>query len=234
MRYLVSGLEHGVVPQAPIPVDLRRESAPAYPLANRTMDVVLGSLALVAVCPVLVGIKVAMIADGDDGPFLYRGRRIGEGGREFSVLKIRTMRPGASGSALTSRDDDRVTRVGRVLRRYKIDELPQLWNVLRGDMALVGPRPEDPGFVDLDDPLHRKVFTARPGITGLAQIAYRDESELLDGEDAERRYRETILPAKLQLDSEYLDRRSVRLDLAIMGRTILSIVGRTQSGARRR
>jgi lipopolysaccharide/colanic/teichoic acid biosynthesis glycosyltransferase len=93
-------------------------------------------------------------------------------------------------------------------------------------MALVGPRPEDPVYVDLSDPLHKKVFLERPGITGLAQLAFRHEEELLDGPDADRRYREQILPAKLKLDSEYLDRRSVRLDLQIIGRTAASIVTR--------
>jgi len=199
---------------------------PAYPAANRAIDLAIGSIALVAVCPLLVGIRAAMIADGDRGPFLYRARRIGEGGREISILKIRTMQTGATGSALTSKHDARVTRLGRYLRRYKIDELPQLWNVIRGEMALVGPRPEDPGFVDLDDPLHRRVFMARPGITGLAQLEYRDEAALLAGTDSELRYRETILPAKLRLDSAYLDRRSVRTDLTILGRTVISVLGR--------
>ena len=222
----LSGLERDMGRERSTAGSVGTGRVPAYPAANRAIDLAIGSIALVAVCPLLVGIRAAMIADGDRGPFLYRARRIGEGGREISVLKIRTMQTGATGSALTSKHDARVTRLGRYLRRYKIDELPQLWNVIRGEMALVGPRPEDPGFVDLDDPLHRRVFMARPGITGLAQLEYRDEAALLAGTDSELRYRETILPAKLRLDSAYLDRRSVRTDLTILGRTVISVLGR--------
>ncbi|HEX5590137.1 MAG TPA: sugar transferase [Candidatus Limnocylindrales bacterium] len=199
-----------------------------YPRAKRVLDLVVGSLALVVVAPTLAAIRIAMWVAGDKGPFLYRAQRVGEGGRLVTILKIRTMTPEAGGSALTSRDDDRVTRIGRILRRYKFDEFPQLWNVVRGEMALVGPRPEDPAYVDFNNPEHRRVFTARPGITGLAQLAYRHEADLLVGEDAERHYRETILPAKLKLDREYLDRRSVRLDVKILGLTAASIVAPRQ------
>ena len=121
---------------------------------------------------------------------------------------------------MTLAQDPRVTRLGRVLRRYRIDELPQLISVVRGDMSLVGPRPEDPAYVDLSDPLHRRVFSAKPGITGLAQLEYHDEADRLVGPDAERRYREEILPAKLTLDAEYLDRQTTLLDLQILLRTV--------------
>ncbi len=129
------------------------------------------------------------------------------------------------GPRITARDDRRVTSVGRVLRRFRLDELPQLINVVRGEMSLVGPRPEVPAFVDMTDPLHRLVFSAKPGITGLAQLEFHDEARLLAGEDPERRYREVVLPAKLRLDAEYLDRRSTMLDLAILFRTIRAVVG---------
>jgi lipopolysaccharide/colanic/teichoic acid biosynthesis glycosyltransferase len=99
-------------------------------------------------------------------------------------------------------------------------------NVVRGEMSLVGPRPEDPVFVDLSDPLHHRVFTARPGITGLAQLAFHDEAALLAGPDAERRYREEILPAKLRLDAQYLDTRTTLLDLRILARTVGVVLGR--------
>ena len=102
------------------------------------------------------------------------------------------------------------------MRRYRLDELPQLINVIRGEMSLVGPRPEDPAYVDLADPLHRRVFSAKPGITGLAQLEYHDEADLLAGPDADQRYRREILPAKLRLDAEYLDRRTTLLDLKIL------------------
>jgi lipopolysaccharide/colanic/teichoic acid biosynthesis glycosyltransferase len=134
------------------------------------------------------------------------------------------MTDGADGSKLTLAGDPRVTRLGRVLRRYRIDELPQLVNVVRGDMSLVGPRPEDPRFVDLTDPLHQRVFRARPGITGLAQLAFHDEAEHLNGPGAEQRYLDEILPAKLRLDADYLDRRTALLDIQILLRTIRALV----------
>ena len=194
--------------------------------SKRAMDLILGTFALVVVTPALATIALGMRLAGDQGPFLHRARRVGEHGRIFTVFKIRTMVEGGVGPRLTSADDPRVTRLGRILRRYRIDELPQLVNVVRGEMSLVGPRPEDPIFVDLDDPVHRKVFTARPGITGLAQLEFHDEARLLSGEDAERRYREEVLPAKLRLDVAYLDRRSTALDLQILGRTLTTILDR--------
>jgi lipopolysaccharide/colanic/teichoic acid biosynthesis glycosyltransferase len=188
--------------------------------SKRALDVVVGSIALVASAPILIGVAMGMRLSGDHGPFLHRARRVGEDGRRITVLKIRTMVDGSRGSGLTTRGDPRVTRLGHLLRRYRIDELPQLVNVLHGDMSLVGPRPEDPRFVDLSDPLHRRVFMAKPGITGPTQLRYRDEAHLLTGPDVERRYREEILPAKLMLDAEYLDKRSTMLDLRILAQTI--------------
>ena len=191
---------------------------------KRAMDVVLGTIGLVFAAPILVWAAVAMRLSGDRGPFLYRARRVGEGAELFTILKVRTMTTDRGGSRLTLPGDPRVTKVGRTLRRYRLDELPQLINVVRGEMSLVGPRPEDPAYVDLSDPMHRRVFSAKPGITGLAQLAYRDEADLLGGSDAEQRYRDEILPAKLRLDAEYLDRRSTRLDLQILARTVAAVL----------
>lgn len=201
-----------------------------YPSWKRVLDLMLGTIAAVAAAPVLLAIRVAMIATGDRGPFIYRATRVGEGGRPITVFKIRTMRPGAGGPMVTHRGDRRVTRLGLALRRYKLDELPQLWNVLEGTMGLVGPRPEDPMYVDFNDPIHRAVFTQRPGITGLAQLAYRNEAELLSGGDVDRIYREQILPAKLRLDHDYLARRSAGLDLRIIARTAAAIFGGSSPG----
>jgi lipopolysaccharide/colanic/teichoic acid biosynthesis glycosyltransferase len=174
---------------------------------------------LAAVTPALIGVALAMRLTGDSGPFLHRATRVGEAGTTFTVLKIRTMRHGSSGTGVTLARDPRVTRLGRILRRYRIDELPQLVNVVRGEMSLVGPRPEDPRYVDWSDPLHRRVFSARPGITGLAQLEFHAEARLLVGVDAEERYRRDVLPAKLRLDAKYLDERSTLLDLRILART---------------
>lgn len=134
-----------------------------------------------------------------------------------------------SGPAVSVAADPRVTQLGRILRRYRLDELPQLWNVVRGEMRLVGPRPEDPRFVDLSDPLHRLVFTSTPGITGLAQLVYMDEAQLLVASDPEQQYRDEILPRKLRLDAAYLRKRSLGLDLWILAQTVRAALGRPPS-----
>ena len=193
--------------------------------AKRALDLAIALPALAFAIPVLAGVAAAMWLSGDRGPFLYHARRVGEGASIITVLKVRTMVDSPGGSKVTIAGDPRVTPLGRVLRRYRIDELPQLVNVCRGEMSMVGPRPEDPTYVDLSDPLHRRVFSARPGITGLAQLAFHGEAERLVGPDAERRYREEILPAKLRLDASYLEHRTTLLDLRILLRTVRTIVG---------
>jgi lipopolysaccharide/colanic/teichoic acid biosynthesis glycosyltransferase len=192
--------------------------------SKRALDVTVGSLALALATPVLAGVAMAMRLSGDRGSFFYRARRVGAGATTIRVLKIRTMAEGSGGSNLTMSRDPRVTRLGRILRRYKIDELPQLINVVRGEMSLVGPRPEDPFFVDLSNLLHRRVFSAKPGITGLAQLEFHDEADRLVGPDPDQRYRDEILPAKLRLDAEYLDNRTTLLDLQILLRTIRTVL----------
>ena len=192
--------------------------------SKRALDIVIGSAALVAAAPILVGVAVAMQLSGDRGPLLHRAGRVGEGGRTFDVLKVRTMKVGQAGAGITRYKDARVTALGRFLRRFRLDELPQLVNVLRGEMSLVGPRPEDPRYVDWSDPVHQRVFTARPGITGLAQLEYYDEAERLVGPDVEEVYRRDILPAKLRLDLEYLDNRSTWMDLRILARTVRAVL----------
>lgn len=197
---------------------------------------------LLALSP-LIGVLAVAVRLTSPGPVFHRARRVGPHG-EFTLHKLRTMRPGAAaaGPGVTAAGDARVTALGRVLRRTKLDELPQLWDVVRGEMALVGPRPEDPRYVDLTVPLHRVVFSARPGITGPTALAYRNEESVLaaaaldvaraDGrgvatdDDLDRAYRETVLPAKLAMDAEYLRTRSTRGDLAILGRTIRQIIPR--------
>lgn len=193
---------------------------------RRLMDIVLAAAGLVACGPVIAGAALAMRLDGDRGPLLYHARRVGEGGRPFWALKLRTMQPDAGGTRVTVAGDPRVTRVGRVLRRYRIDELPQLVNVIRGDMSMVGPRPEDERYVDMTDPAHRFVFTARPGITGPTQLAFRDEAELMTGPDPELVYRTQILPAKVAMDADYLRRRTIGSDLVILARTAGTLIPR--------
>jgi lipopolysaccharide/colanic/teichoic acid biosynthesis glycosyltransferase len=131
------------------------------------------------------------------------------------------MRTDNTGAAVTRSGDDRITPLGRMLRRHKLDELPQLWNVLRGEMSLIGPRPELPRFVDSADPAWRAVHRVRPGITDLATLVYRDEERILaQFDDPERGYREAVLPAKLALNLEYLERRTALRDLRLLGLTI--------------
>lgn len=192
--------------------------------AKRVLDLVLGSLGLVIAAPFLAGIALAMRLGGDRGSFLYRAPRVGEGGRRITVLKVRTMAVGSQGPGITGLRDPRVTPLGRFLRRHRIDELPQLINVVRGEMSLVGPRPEDPAFVDWSDPVHRRVFTAKPGMTGLAQLSFHDEAQWLIGPNIAERYRREVLPAKLRLDLEYLESRSMLLDLRIIARTVRTIL----------
>jgi len=192
----------------------------------------LGIIGAALTLPLVAVIGAAVRLDSP-GPALYRAIRVGEGGVPFVCYKLRTMRAAsiAPGPEITVPDDPRVTRVGRFLRRTRLDELPQFWNVALGQMWLVGPRPESPRFVDFNDPLHAEVFRARPGITGLTQLAFADEDRLVDPTNAERAYRETILPRKLALDADYLRRRSVGLDLWILGQTVRSMWGHRPSAA---
>lgn len=186
----------------------------------------LALLAFVLTLPLLAALAVAVRVESRGGP-IYSATRVGEAGRPFTCLKIRTMvADQAPGQRLTRAGDPRITRVGRLLRKTHLDELPQLWNIARGDMRFVGPRPEDPHFVDFEQPLHRLVFSARPGITGLSQLVNADEESRLVHEDPERAYREVILPRKLELDAAYLRHRSTRLDLWILAQTPRAVLGR--------
>jgi lipopolysaccharide/colanic/teichoic acid biosynthesis glycosyltransferase len=192
----------------------------------------MGLLATILITPVLAAIALVVRATSG-GPAIHRATRMGRDGHTFTCYKFRTMcwSPERPGDGITSRSDTRVTPIGRVLRRHRLDELPQLWNVARGEMLLVGPRPEDPRFVDMSKPLHRLVFGATPGITGLTQLAFADESAMLDANDPERQYREVILPQKLAIDADYLRRRSTALDLWILGQTVLTAMGRRTPAA---
>ena len=193
--------------------------------AKRLIDVVLAALGLAALAPVLAAIAAAVRLDSP-GPILYRARRVGRGGVEFTMYKFRTMyaRRADHGPRITPSGDRRITRVGRVLRGAKLDELPQLWNVLRGDMSLVGPRPEDPHYVALYSPEQRRVLDVRPGITSLAAVRYRDEERVLRGPDWERTYVTQVMPAKLRIDLDYVERQSLLLDARVLWETARSLV----------
>jgi lipopolysaccharide/colanic/teichoic acid biosynthesis glycosyltransferase len=183
----------------------------------------LALLALALSAPVLAiaGLATAL---SSKGPILYRQERVGRDGRRFVLLKLRTMRWGVSGAAVTAGDDPRVTRIGRILRRTKVDELPQLWNVLRGEMALVGPRPEVPEFVILEDPAWRRVLETRPGITDPLSLRLRFEEDLLASVRGDRSefYRLVLVPFKLRKYIEYQSIRTVSTDLMTLLMTCLS------------
>lgn len=201
---------------------------------KRLIDLVVSGAALVMTSPILLAAAIAVKVE-TPGPALYSGRRVGKDGRTFRIYKLRTMLPGADqlGPAVTAGDDSRITTVGRFLRRTKIDELPQLLNVLKGEMSLVGPRPEHPEFVARYTPDQRRVLTIRPGMTGPAALAFVDEEELLRGADPEAAYLANVLPQKLAVDLEYVESASVPGDLRILGRTLL-VVARRVLGSRRR
>lgn len=180
----------------------------------------------IATLPIVAALVVLIRVDSR-GPALYRAVRVGARGQPFICYKLRTMTSSADdheSSAVTVNNDDRITRVGRYLRSKRLDELPQLWNVVRGEMRLVGPRPETPRFVDWRLPAHRVVFTEKPGITGLTQLHSLDESAALTGADPERTYRELVLPAKLRIDLAYLRRRSTKLDVWILRETVRALL----------
>lgn len=184
------------------------------------LERLLAAAGLVALGPLLLVLAAAVWIDSG-WPVLFRHRRVGRGGRMFEVVKFRSMVVNHGGPSITRKGEKRITRVGAFLRRWKLDELPQLWNVVRGEMGLVGPRPEVPEYVDVGDPLWRRVLAVRPGITDPASIEYREEEALLAAAtDPESCYRRQILPRKLSLSAQYLERRSFGSDAKVLLRTV--------------
>jgi len=191
---------------------------------KRALDVFSSAIGLLILSP-LLAIIACCIKFSTPGPVVYRQIRIGQDGCQFQILKFRSMVVDASkrGLGITVSGDSRVTRVGGFLRRYKLDELPQLWNVLCGDMSLVGPRPELPIYVAGYTPEQRAVLSARPGITDPASLAYRHEEELLSGQRSpEEFYRSKVLPDKLARNVRYIKRISLKGDLRIILETLFS------------
>lgn len=188
---------------------------------KRLFDILVSAIALLLLAPLLLLITVA-VAMGSPGGAIFRQLRVGKAGVEFRLLKFRTMRPGseAGGQITVGERDPRITGVGQFLRKTKLDELPQLINILKGDMSVVGPRPEVPRYVALYTSEQRAVLDVRPGLTSLASIAYINENEVLGrSSDPERTYTEEVLPAKLALDLKYVKERSLLLDLRIIAGT---------------
>ena len=191
--------------------------------AKRCYDVAVAVALLIVLTPVMLLIAVAIRLDSA-GPVFYRSRRVGLEGREFAMLKFRKMHRGAAGPLLTSRNDARLTRVGSFLVKTKLDELPQIWNVIRGDMSLVGPRPEDPAFVALYPHEYSAVLKAKPGITGLSQLAFAQENRILERPELAGRYVDRLMPAKIQTDLLYIARWSTFLDTQILAWTVATVL----------
>ena len=191
---------------------------------NRMLDIGLACVGLAVSAPVLLGLALAVKLDSP-GPALFLQTRIGRGRRAFRLVKLRTMTIGDSGPSVTAQHDPRITRVGRLLRRAKLDELPQLWNVLRGDMSIVGPRPEVPAYVAKYRVEWEPLFEVRPGLTDSASLTFRDEEKILGvARDRERAYTEVLMPMKLALALQDVQQRSLLRDLRVLARTAATVL----------
>lgn len=190
----------------------------------RPVEAVLALAGLIFASPVLVPLMV-FIKLTSRGPVLFCQKRAGRGGRLFTLIKLRTMTVNSGGPQVTAKGDSRITGPGRLLRKTKLDELPELWNVVRGDLSLVGPRPEAPKYVDMDDPLWKEVLEARPGITDPVTLALRNEEELLAGfDDPESFYTTKLQRYKLIGYAEYLRDRTWRSDVQVLLRTLSAVL----------
>jgi lipopolysaccharide/colanic/teichoic acid biosynthesis glycosyltransferase len=203
----------------------RRPADAIRAVVKRALDVIVAVLALVVLSPVLLLIALLVVVDSP-GPVFYRAGRTGFRGRPLRMLKFRKMRADAAGAALTVAGDERLTGLGAWLVRTKLDELPQLWHVLRGEMSLVGPRPESPGYVSRYRHEYDVILTVRPGLTGYTQLAFAHEGSILDPDDPHAHYVNGLLPQKVALDRLYAMRLSTRRDLGIIAATIATLVFR--------
>jgi lipopolysaccharide/colanic/teichoic acid biosynthesis glycosyltransferase len=197
-----------------------------YALSKRCIDVLLSVVAIALFSPVFLAVAV-LIRLSSPGPILYRGLRAGRKGRTFHILKFRTMVVDAEkkGGASTAADDPRLTRFGRVLRRHKLDELPQFFNVLGGSMSLVGPRPQVLAYTDKYQGEERLILNMRPGITDLASLYFSDMDKVLGSGDVDARYAREIEPVKNALRLRYVKEASLLLDLRILVETAFKFVG---------
>lgn len=213
------------------PTAARRPATGVSPSrTRRALDVAISAVLLVVALPALLAIAIAVKLSGP-GPLLYRQVRVGQGGRPFTLLKFRSMRAGTTGPQVTARDDPRVTRVGAFLRRTSLDELPQLWHVLRGDMTLVGPRPDSVELAARYPEDCRWVLEHRPGLTGPAQLYLRDAASIgLGVADVESYYLTDLVPKRVALDATYLRRPSASRVLWFCVLTMIDMVGLRPEG----
>ena len=193
---------------------------------KRLFDIVASSLGLIVLSPLFVVLAVWIKADSE-GPIFYRQTRVGRNNKNFRLFKFRSMRPGSDRAGLITVGgrDPRVTRSGYYIRKYKLDEFPQLINVLKGDMSLVGPRPEVRKYVDMYTAEQKRVLSVRPGITSLASIRYRNENDILAAsEDPDRTYIEQVMPDKLAIDLEYVEHAGLLTDIKLIFTTFREII----------
>ena len=194
---------------------------------KRAFDIFFSFIAVILLSPILLTVAL-LVTLHDGGPVFYRGERAGLGGKRFRIFKFRTMvlEADKAGATSTADDDPRITAIGRFLRRNKLDELPQLLNVLMGDMSVVGPRPQVPWAVDLYSPEEEALLSVRPGITDYASIRFRNEGEILKGSaDPDREYLKTIAPEKIRLGLLYVRQHSLLVDIRIIVATVAAVVG---------
>jgi lipopolysaccharide/colanic/teichoic acid biosynthesis glycosyltransferase len=200
---------------------------------SRAVDLLVSALLLVLLSPLLL-LTALLIRLESKGGALFRQERMGRHGELFTIYKFRTMRPPRAGEGvkLATRDDDRITALGRFLRASKIDELPQLLNVLKGDMTLIGPRAETPNFLPYFTEEQKQVLSVKPGLTGPGQIHYtvHQAHRIPEGADANRIYIEEILPEKLAIDLDYVRHRSFLQDLKVLARTVLVVLSLGRRG----
>jgi lipopolysaccharide/colanic/teichoic acid biosynthesis glycosyltransferase len=193
---------------------------------KRTLDLILSIFGLLLLSPVFIAVGL-LVRSEDGGPVFYRGVRVGRYGYPFKIFKFRTMVADAEniGGPSTADDDPRITRIGRFLRNYKLDELPQLINVLKGEMSLVGPRPEVQHYVDMFEEEEKAILSVCPGITDWASLWNPEEGKVLAGSpDPEKTYIEKIRPTKIKLQLKYVKERSFWVDLKIIFKTLLTIL----------
>lgn len=190
----------------------------------RNVEAMLAVAGLIGFLP-LLAVVAGLIKITSPGPILFRQRRVGVGGESFTMMKFRTMKFQHTGLPITAANDQRITRLGRTLRKMKLDELPELWNVARGDMSFVGPRPEVPALVNLDDPLWREILLVRPGITDPVTLKLRNEESLLANvADKEAYYRDILQPYKMNGYVKFVRKKSCKSDVKIVCQTLKAIV----------
>lgn len=187
-----------------------------------TFDRIISFFGLLFLFPFLIIIAILIKVKMPNGPAIFTQKRVGKNGRLFTMYKFRSMEVAHSGSSISVKGESRITPLGAVLRKYKLDELPELWNVLLGDMSFVGPRPDVPGYADKLDGKDREVLKLRPGITGPASLKYRNEEELLAEQDDPQKYNdEVIFPDKVRINLNYMEHWSFWLDIKIIIYTVL-------------